>query len=478
MGSADIISTLPELVLIATALVLLIMESAAEPHRELLATIALGGLAIALVTALGYGSDGLYYSGMLQVDSYARFVSALSLILAALAITVAVPYLRRTLEERGEYYSLMLFATVGMLLMVKAQDLTMVFLGLELLSIPLYVLAGFYRSRTSSNEAGLKYLLLGAFAAGFFLFGIALLYGSTGTTSYSGMAQALQSGNELSRVLTLAGFGLLLVGFAFKVALVPFHMYAPDVYEGAPTSMSAFLSTGPKLAGFATLLKMIAVVFAGTMAQWWSAIWILAALTMTVGNLAALRQDSLKRMLAYSSVAHAGYLALAVLVANDDSGVGMLFYLTVYVLTTLAAFGIVSLLEEDEESAMPGVEACRGLARRNPWLAASFTLALLTLAGFPPTAGFLGKFFVFNAALDAGYIGLVILAVLNSLVSVYYYLRPVVAMYMQTGKNTAALPIPRMLMPALLALAVVSLGVGLIPAQLVHATAAAISAIL
>jgi NADH-quinone oxidoreductase subunit N len=328
-----------------------------------------------------------------------------------------------------------------------------------------------------SNEAGLKYLLLGAFSAGFFLFGIALLYGSTGTTSYSGIAAAMAGGGELSRLLTLSGFGLLLVGFAFKVALVPFHMYAPDVYDGAPTSITAFISTGPKLAGFGALLKLTAVIFGVALASWWGIIWALAALSMTVGNLSALRQENIKRMLAFSSVAHAGYLAMAILVTNFDSGMGMIFYLVVYGVTTLTAFGIASLLEDD--SGRPAsMDSFRGLARRNPYLAAMFALVMLSLAGIPPTAGFVGKFFIFNAVLEDGYIWLVVIAVMNSLVSVYYYLRPVVAMYMEHPDVEDLIETPWPMIPVLLLFAIIALGLGLFPATLVQSSTAAVSAIL
>lgn len=477
VGLPDIISSLPELTLVVTALALLLLETTAGLNRAILAPVALGGVGLALILGMTTGGDGAFYAGMMVVDSYSRFLGSAFLVIVGLSVLVAIPYLRRTLEERGEYYSLMLFAGVGMIMMVKANDLTMLFLGLELLSISLYVLAGFYRTRVESNEAALKYLLLGAFSAGFFLFGIALLYGSTGTTSYSGIATAMAGGGELSRLLTLSGFGLLLVGFAFKVALVPFHMYAPDVYDGAPTSITAFMSTGPKLAGFGALLKLTAVIFGVALASWWGIIWALAALSMTVGNLSALRQENIKRMLAFSSVAHAGYLAMAILVTNFDSGMGMIFYLVVYGVTTLTAFGIASLLEDD--SGRPAsMDSFRGLARRNPYLAAMFALVMLSLAGIPPTAGFVGKFFIFNAVLEDGYIWLVVIAVMNSLVSVYYYLRPVVAMYMEQPDVEDLIETPWPMIPVLLLFAIIALGLGLFPATLVQSSTAAVSAIL
>lgn len=468
----DITSTFPELALVVTALGLLLLETLREPPRDKLVWVGLAGIVVALVLEVGFPVYGQFYSGMIAVGDFSRFLNVIFLVLGGGALLLAVPYLRKTLEERGEYYSLVLFATVGMMFMTKAHDLAITFLGLELLSISLYILVGFYRNRVSSNEAGLKYLLLGAFSTGFFLFGAALIYGSTGSTHYDAISQAILNDTHLSSALTLTGFGLLLIGFSFKVALVPFHMYAPDVYEGAPTSISAFLSTGPKVAGFAALLKLVVVVFAVTTRHWWGAIWVLAALTMTVGNLSALRQDNLKRMLAYSGVAHAGYLAIGILVGSLESAFGIIYYLAVYGATTLAAFGIVAAIEKDNEVGLD-VTDYRGLARRNPVMAAMFALALLSLAGFPPTAGFFGKFFVFSAAVSEGYIWLVVLAVLNSLVSVYYYLRPVVAMYMETADDESPVVLPATLVPVLVLLVVVALGMGVFPMLLVSNSAVA-----
>jgi NADH-quinone oxidoreductase subunit N len=305
---ADLHSVVPELTLLATALLLLMLEILKNPPRDQFVWVALAGILIAGVMEFIFTMDGEYFSSMIMVGPFSHFFNVVYMIIAAATMLVAVPYLRKSLEERGEYYALILFAVIGMMFMSKAHDLTIVFLGLELLSVSLYVLVGFYRHRLRSNEASLKYLLLGAFSTGFFLFGIALIYGSTGSTNYDSIREAIVSGEHLSMALTLAGFGLLLVGFAFKVALAPFHMYAPDVYEGSHSAITAFLSTGPKVAGFAALLKVVIITFAITTRHWWGALWVLAALTMTVGNITAIVQDNVKRMLAYSSVAHAGYL--------------------------------------------------------------------------------------------------------------------------------------------------------------------------
>ncbi len=472
MTWADLTSTFPELALAATALVLLILEVLNRPPRAQFAWVALAGIVAAGVLGFVFPTEGRFYSGMIAVDRFSGFLDVIFLVIAAATMLIAVPYLRKSLEERGEYYALLLFATIGMMFMAKAHDLTILFLGLELLSIPLYILVGFYRHRVRSNEAGLKYLLLGAFSTGFFLFGVALLYGSTGSTHYDAIRDSILSGDHISPILTLAGFGLLLVGFAFKVALVPFHMYAPDVYEGAPTSITAFLSTGPKVAGFAALLKIIVVSLAVTTQHWWGVVWGLAVLTMTVGNITALVQDNLKRMLAFSSVAHAGYLAIAVLVGTFDSASGLLYYVAAYAVTTLGAFAVVALIEGKDESDLE-MSSYRGLAHRNPWLAAFFALAMISLAGFPPTAGFLGKYFIFNAAVDEGYIWLVVIAVLNSLVSVYYYLRPIVAMYMREPVDEAPVSLPRVTVPVFVLLVGVVLGLGVFPMVLVRSSVAA-----
>jgi len=310
----------------------------------------------------------------------------------------------------------------------------MVFLGLELLSLSLYVLVGFLRHNLYSNESGLKYLLLGAFSTGFFLFGAALTYGATGTTNFSGIAQAIAAGSILSDVYLYLGIGLLLTGFAFKVALAPFHMWSPDVYQGAPTTITGFLCTAPKAAGFGALLKVFMIAFPETFTQWQNLFWVLAALTMTVGNISALVQSNVKRMLAFSSVSHAGYLVMGILV-QDMAGISaVLFYLVVYSVMNLGAFAILSLVEKDEQDLT--FRQFRGLASRNPLLSAAMAIFMVSLAGFPPTAGFIAKYGLFSAAIAKGYIWLVVIAVLNTLVSFYYYFRIIVNMVMRDEKES------------------------------------------
>lgn len=475
MNWTDIISTLPELALSFTALVLLMVESMDQPPRSKMVWIAQIGVVAALVILFTQTSDGAYFQGMIVVDAFSRFFDIVFIILLSATMFLGSDYLKKNMEERGEYFAILLFTTVGLMFMTKAQDLTITFLGLELASISLYILVAFDRNRLRSNEAGVKYLLLGAFATGFFLFGIALIYGSTGTTHYDGIAAAIAAGDVLSRTLTLLGIGLLMVGFGFKVALVPFHMYVPDVYQGAPTSTTAILATGPKIAGLATLLKLTTVAFVMTAQDWTGMLWILSALTMVVGNIIALQQDNIKRMLAYSSIAHTGYIVIAILTGTQDASFGLIFYVTAYGFTTLGAFGIVAIIEGKDETGL-AIDDYKGLSRRNPYLAAGLTLALLSLAGFPPTAGFLGKFFIFNAAIDEGYTWLIIIAVMNSLVSVYYYLRPVIAMYMTDPEVVSKPAIPLTFIPVFLLLILVALGMGIFPMTLINgATAAAMS---
>jgi NADH-quinone oxidoreductase subunit N len=329
--------------------------------------------------------------------------------------------------DQGEYYVLLLISTSGMITMATAADLIVMFLGLELLSLPLYILTAFERQALNSLEAGFKYFLLGAFSSAFFLYGIALVYGATGTTSLSRLA-GLLPGSAVNDLL-LIGFGLLLVGFAFKVGVVPFHWWTPDVYEGAPTAITAFMSVATKAAAFGAFFRVFVASAPAPVMDWRIALAVLAVLTMTLGNVAALLQSNIKRMLAYSSIAHAGYILIA-LVAMDPAGTsGAIFYLVAYTLTNLGAFaGVIAL--SDGPCERLNVSDYAGAARSHPLVAAGMSICLLSLAGFPPFAGFVGKFLIFGSAVATGWTWLAVVGVLNSLVSVYFYLRPVVQMYM------------------------------------------------
>lgn len=429
--SADLAGIAPEIILTITALFVLTLEMARLSRPGIMLFVAAMGIVLAGgVLAQAGGEERVLFGGMLRLNSFSIFLDFLYLAVGLATLILSQGYLeKKGNETRGEYPALILFAVIGMMLMTQANDLVMVFLGLELLSLSLYVLVGFLRHDIYSNESGLKYLLLGAFATGFFLFGAALTYGATGTTNFDGIASAIDSGDILSHVFLSLGIGLLLIGFAFKVALAPFHMWSPDVYQGAPTTVTGFLCTAPKAAGFGALMKVFMTAFPEVHDEWQTLFWIMAALTMTVGNISALVQSNVKRMLAFSSISHAGYLAMGVLVLDSNSVGAILFYLAVYSAMNLGAFAIIAVAEREEQGVT--FEDYRGLASRHPWFSAAIALFLISLAGFPPTAGFVAKYGLFSVVIAKGYIWLVIIAVLNTLVSVYYYLRLVVNMYMR-----------------------------------------------
>ena len=394
--------------------------------------------------ALGYPGDGAVI-----VDNLSVLFRYIFLLGTGLTILLSMGYLRREESARAEYYSLMLFATVGMMIMAGAGDLLTLFLGLETLSIPIYVLAGYHRNRIGSNEAGLKYLLMGAFASGFFLYGIAFIYGATGTVRLRFIAEKLAEAGTAGLAgepYLLIGMALLFAGFLFKVAAVPFHMWTPDVYEGAPTAITAYMSVAVKAAAFAGLLRVLLVLvpFETLMDFIVTALWWIALLTMVVGNIIALVQDNIKRMLAYSSISHAGYLLVGVIavikLGPAEMGMaiaGILYYLIAYTLMNIGAFAIVLIVARKGDK-YEKIEDYAGLGAKHPALAAGMTLFMISLAGIPPTAGFFGKFFLFGAAVSAGLIPLVVIAVLASLVSVAYYLRPVMAMYFKPAAEDDA----------------------------------------
>jgi NADH-quinone oxidoreductase subunit N len=429
----------PLLVVTATAFLLILLDLL--PPRETkghLAVVGLGGMLAALLVAIAlWGREGRAFGGMLVMDDFALFFDLVVCYATALVLLVSMDYLPRNGIESGEYYILVLLAALGMMLMAAAADLIVIFLALELMSLSLYVLAGFFRGRMASGEASMKYFLLGAFATGFFLYGIALIYGATGTTNLDRIAAAL--GAAPREPLLLIGVGLLLVGFGFKVAAVPFHMWVPDVYEGAPTSVTALIATGSKAAGFAVLLRVLLSALKAAQPDWAVLLWVVAVLTMTIGNVVAIAQSNLKRMLAYSSVAHVGYMLVGLVAGGPLGAGGVLFYLLVYTFANVGAFGVVLLLERGHREAVDLADY-GGLAARHPVLALTLSLFLLSLIGIPPTAGFAGKFYLFGAAVRSGYIGLAIIAVLNSAVAAYYYLRLIVYMYMREPEGVPTAP--------------------------------------
>jgi NADH-quinone oxidoreductase subunit N len=411
-----------------------------KERKGITALLAALGLAFTLgFTLAQIGMQQTGFQDMVVADGFSTFVNSLLLISGLLGVSLAYGYVKRMGLERGEYYTLLLFSVTGMMLMAQAADLIVVFLALELLSIPLYVLAAFARPQVESEEAGIKYFLLGAFSTGFIVYGTALVFGATGTTNLVNIVGSVSSG--ITNLLLLAiGSALILVGLGFKVAVVPFHMWTPDVYQGAPSAVTAFMSSGAKIAGFAALLRVFATAFPSIASDMTGIFWGLAALTMILGNVIAISQTNIKRLLAYSSIAHAGYILMAFVpygnpdphIRNTSIAAG-LFYLVSYAITNFGAWGVVIALEKSEGRGLE-IGDYAGLARKHPALAAAMTVFMLSLIGLPPTLGLIGKIYLFRAVIDGGFYGLAVIGVLTSLVSAYYYLRVVVIMYMRDGE--------------------------------------------
>jgi NADH-quinone oxidoreductase subunit N len=463
-GGLDWAALAPVLIVTLACLACLLLDARPAGARPaVLAAVGVLGLAGALGAAvLLWGRPASAFQRMLALDGFALFLDVVICAATALVLLLSVGYLARQGGEPGQYYALVLFAAVGMMLMAGATDLLVVFLGLELMSICLYVLAGYFRRRPEGNEAALKYFLLGAFASGFFVYGIALLYGAAGTTNLARLGAALGAPGAARDPMVLAGVALLLVGFGFKTSAVPFHQWTPDVYEGAPTTVTALIATGSKVAAFAGLLRVL-VTLGPLEAEWAVLAWWLAALTMTVANVVALVQSNVKRLLAYSSIAHVGYMLVGLAAGLAPGAPAVLFYLVIYSVASVGAFGAVLLLAREGEEAVD-MGAYAGLAARHPVLALALTVFLLALIGMPPTAGFVGKFYLFSAAIERDLVGLAVIAVLNSVLATYYYLRLIVYMYMlpPEGAPTTAAVTPA----ASLALAVsawVTLQLGLWP---------------
>jgi NADH-quinone oxidoreductase subunit N len=426
----EIQQVLPDIILSLFAIAILVAEPFVDKARRssLGITGLMGIVAATLATLSLVGNDGTYFSGMIIVDNFSIFFRFTFLLISGLTILASLDYLKRQDLNLAEYYALVLFATVGMDLMAASNELIMVFLGLETLSISCYILLGVRRSDPRSNESALKYFLLGSFSSAFLLYGIAMAYGATRTTNLELIAQGILDGSANMNLIYLAA-ALMFVGFGFKVASVPFHVWTPDVYEGALAPVTAFMSVGPKAAGFAILIRVFWAALPKAYNKWLAVAWISAALTMTVGNVVAIVQTNIKRMLAYSSIAHAGYILVAF--ASKENGIAaVLFYTIAYALTNIGAFTIVALIGRENERRTQ-IEDYAGIGFRQPLLAASLSLCLLSLAGIPLTAGFAGKFLIFRAAIQSHYLWLAVIGVVNSAISVYYYLRVIVVMYMK-----------------------------------------------
>jgi NADH-quinone oxidoreductase subunit N len=462
---------MPEVILSVLGMALLLVNvfipSKSKGYLAWLSLLGIVGAGFSAASGWGIGIES--FSGSVVQDKFAIFFKLIFLVAAGLAVLISEQYMEREDCNHGELYPIILFTTVGMMLMASGTDLMTIFLGLELMSISLYVLAGFNRSNVKSNEAGMKYFLLGAFSTGFLLYGMALVYGVTGTTRVTKIATLIgQMPAPAENSMLLIGMFLLLTGFLFKIAAAPFHMWTPDVYEGAPTPMTAFMSAGPKAAGFAAMLRLLLVAFPTMRAEWSDLLWILAVLTMTVGNFTALRQDNIKRMLAYSSIAHAGYALVGLVAANSTGTSGILFYMLSYAFMNIGAFAVIILVGKQGEPNGTVMDFA-GIAKKRPLLAATMALFLFSLAGMPPTAGFIGKFYLFSGAVQEGYIWLAIIGVMNSAASVYYYLRVIVYMYFKPGEEefewvTITAPIAL----ALVVAAAGSLIPGIIPSMLLQ----------
>ncbi len=460
----NLLSLLPTVILTVTGLLMLCWDlGMRDEERHRLAWLGIFGLvATAVVSFCLLGHNESAFNGSLALDGYAMFFNLIFCLAGILTLLMSANYLNTVDIHAGEYYSLILFSIVGMMLMAAATDLINIFLGLETMSMAVYVLAGIWRQRLQSNEAALKYFLLGAFASGFLLYGIALIYGTTGSVQLGRIA--VYVGTHGGSTMLFIGIAMLIVGFGFKIAAAPFHVWAPDVYEGAPTTVTAFMAVGVKAAAFASFARVFLYALGAVHAQWEGVIWILAVLTMTVGNVTALVQNNVKRMLAYSSVAHAGYLLVAMVAGKELGGAAMMYYLVAYGLMNLGAFGVIVAVGRKGE---PNEEFSdfAGLGFRYPLLAMAMTVFMLSLTGVPPLVGFTGKFYIFSAAVKAGYIWLAVIGVLNSVISAYYYIRVVVNMYMYDGdKMPERLAARPALALAILLAAVGTVLMGILPA--------------
>jgi NADH-quinone oxidoreductase subunit N len=431
----NLMPILPAVQVLLTALVVVVRDLFIDEHepKGYLAFISLIGMALAATESVAlWGAQEGAFGDSIVLDNLALYFSLVFLLAAALTILSSIHYLRQAGIHEGEFYALILFATVGMMLMASANDLLVFFLGLETMSIAVYVLTGMWRASERSSEAAMKYFLMGAFATGFLLYGIALIYGATGSTNLNMIADYLiEQPSDWPVYLTGGGF-LLLVGFAFKVGAVPFHFWVPDAYEGAPTPVTGFMAVAVKAAAFAAWARILLHKLSPLDTDWVFPLWLIAIGTMTLGNLLAVTQSSVKRMLAYSSVAHAGYLLIAIVVGEEWGGLPLLFYVSAYACMTIGAFAVLSGVAEGD-AAHEDYRDFAGLGFKRPFLGLSMSVFMLSLAGFPPFGGFVGKFYIFRGAVMSGYIGLAVIGVLNSLLSVIYYLRVIVAMYMEEG---------------------------------------------
>lgn len=447
---------IPEIIITVCAVVNLLLAPFSNKKNflgGLAGAIAFAGAVAALIFACScWGDNNTIFNGFYVIDNFGTFFKVLILVVSILVTILSLGYVKREEIISCEYYSLLLFGVLGMMIMVSSSHFVTIFIGLELMSISIYVLCGLLNDNPRAAEASFKYFLLGAFATAFLLYGMALVYATTGILDVRSLAAYLVPGTFSLTFMFMVGLGLLVVGFGFKTASVPFHMWTPDVYEGAPTSITAYMATGVKAAAFGAFVRVFYTAFIPLLGFWSGLLWVIAVLTMTLGNLTALVQDDIKRMLAYSSIAHAGYILIAFAIGDRALSASILFYVLVYTFMNIGAFAVVIMLGR-KDLPRTGIDAYTGLAARHPAIALAMTIFLLSLAGIPPLAGFMGKFYILSAAIKAKYYWLAVIGVLNSAVAAYYYLRVITHMYF---KEPAGEPVQVAFSPAYALVIVIS----------------------
>jgi NADH-quinone oxidoreductase subunit N len=471
-------AAVPMTCVVAAGIAAMVAEAFRDPGERMpigpLGVIGLVGAGIASVLLWNTNASSF---DVVLADNFGLFVTGVLVVVGLLSLALAGPTIERQRLPLGEYYALMLFALAGMMLMATASDLLVIFLALETLSIAVYVLTGIRRDSPAAAEAAFKYFLLGAFSSAFFLYGIAFVYGVTGSTRLDEIGRFMAANAMAPTLLQLTGVGLLLVGFGFKVSAVPFHMWTPDAYQGAPPAVTAFMSSGVKAAAFAAFVRVFLTALEPLHPHWESIVWVIAALTMIVGTVAGVAQTNVKRMLAYSSIAHGGYLLMALVSANDTGKGAVLFYLLSYAVTNIGAFGVITLLEADDRP-NDTIDDYAGLSNDRPILAGLMAVFLLSLGGFPPFAGFVAKWYVFAAAVESGNLVLAVIGVLTSVVSVFFYLRIVVRMYMTPAAEPRVLPgLPRIAAAALIVSAAAVVYLGVLPSMVLEWAAASVRTI-
>jgi NADH-quinone oxidoreductase subunit N len=446
--------------IILSALGVIMLFSEMLNYKKALLPLTFIGLIAALVAnVMDWNSNLHYYNEMMIADNYSIAFTSLLIIITLFWFVMSPEYFHEP-SSRTDHFSLIIFALIGAQLLTSFGNMLMLFLAIEILSIPMYVLAGSNKNNPNSNEASLKYFMMGAFATGFLLFGIALIYGASGSFHLENISQYLSAQNGNFSLSILAGLLLIIIGLAFKISAVPFHFWTPDVYTGSPTVITAFMSTVVKIAAFAAFFRLFTTCFSLSSTLWSNVIWIIAALTIIIGNITAVFQSSFKRLLAYSSIAHAGYMLLALLALNNYAQSSILYYSAAYAISSITAFAILLLVSHVTKS--DSIQSFNGLAKKNPMLAFATVVAMLSLAGIPPLAGFFAKYYIFTAALQQGYVGLIIIAVLGSLIGVYYYFQIIISLFRQETSETV-IPMNAVFKTFLVVVSLAALLLGIMP---------------